>query len=287
MCNFARHKNIHKKLIIEMKRLHNLLTLAALACLAVGMSACNDENEDNDGLDLVYNFGLNTTDYNGQGYWADVLNPEAGPVKYTGVTASHNVSSYTYDGTTTYSWTGFCPSKVSDVNDYTAEGTWVDHQFAAMPGKGYTTPNYLVGYWDSGETLDKNVQNPSCRIKFDSEVNVVSVNVANTTWGYYAMKNGSAFSKVFDGGDYCYVYIYGRINGITTNSIRVSLAEGGDIEDGWCGVDLTGLGKVDELVFQMESSDVSTYGGVSYMNNPSYFCLTDLYVHFDKSPIAQ
>ncbi len=270
-----------------MKHLHNLLTLVALACLTFGMTACNDDNDDPDGIDLVYNFGRETGEYNANGYWAEVLNPEQGPLEYTGVTVSHKVSGYEYGGVTTYSWTGFCPSKVSDLKDYTADGTWVDHQFAAMPGKGYTTPNYLVGYWDTSEPLDKDIANPSCYIKFDSEVALLSARIANTTWGYFAMKNGSAYSKAFGENDHCYLIIYGRLNGVSVSSLKVPLAYNGTIFDTWLGVDLSGLGTVDELVFQMESTDNSTYNGVSYMNNPAYFCITDLYTHFSQSPIRQ
>ena len=182
---------------------------------------------------------------------------------------------------------GFCPSKVSDLKDYSAEGTWVDHQYAAMPGKGFTTPNYLVGYWNSGEKLDGNIATPSCYIKFESEVALLSTRIANTTWGYFAMKNGSAYSKAFGQDDYCNVIIYGRLRGVIVGTIKVPLAYKGKVFDSWIGVDLSGLGTVDELVFQMESSDNSTFDGVSYMNNPAYFCITDLYTRFYKSPIKQ
>lgn len=270
-----------------MKHLHNLLTLVALACLTFGMTACNDDDDDPDSIDLVYNFGREAKEYNADGYWAQVLNPEQGPLGYTGVTVSHSVSAFESGGVTTYSWSGFCPSKVSDLKDYTAEGTWVDHQYAAMPGKGFTTPNYLVGYWNSGEKLDGNIATPSCYIKFESEVALLSTRIANTTWGYFAMKNGSAYSKAFGQDDYCNVIIYGRLRGVCVGSIKVPLAYKGKIFDSWIGVDLSGLGTVDELVFQMESSDNSTFNGVSYMNNPAYFCITDLYTRFYKSPIKQ
>ncbi len=270
-----------------MKHLHNLLVLTALACLMPCMTACNDDNDDPDGIDLVYNFGLRDASYNADGYWTDVLNPEQGPIEYTGLTASHSVSAYEYGGTTTYSWTGFCPSKVSDLKDYTADGTWVDHQYAAMPGKGYTTPNYLVGYWDTSEKIDKDIANPSCYIKFDSEVTLLSAQFTNTTWGYYAMKNGSAYSEAFDTDDYCYVIVYGRLRGVCVGTVKVPLALNGTFCNTWVAANLSNLGTVDELVFQMESSDNSTYNGVSYMNNPAYFCITDLYTHFAQSPIKQ
>lgn len=264
-----------------MKHLHNLLTLIALASLTLGMTACNDDNDDPDGVDLVYNFGREDKEYNADGYWSEVLNPEQGSLKYTGVIISHNVSAYEYGGTTTYSWTGFCPSKVSDLKDYTAEGTWVDHQYAAITGKGYTTPNYIVGYWNTSEKIDGNILNPSCYIKFGSEVNLLSVQIANTTWGYFAMKNGSAYSKAFGPEDYCHVIIYGRLGGVCVGTVKVPLAYKGEIYDKWISVNLSGLGTVDELVFQMESSDTGDYG----MNNPAYFCVTDLYTRFFQSPM--
>lgn len=100
------------------------------------------------------------------------------------------------------------------------------------------------------------------------------------------MKNG-VYCKSFGQDDYCNVIIYGRLRGVSVGSIKVPLAYNGKIFDSWIGVDLSGLGTVDELVFQMESSDNSTFNGVSYMNNPAYFCITDLYTRFYKSPIKQ
>ncbi|HRN05039.1 MAG TPA: DUF4465 domain-containing protein, partial [Muribaculaceae bacterium] len=107
--------------------------------------------------------------------------------------------------------------------------------------------------------------------------------IANTTWGYFAMKNGDTYSTPFGQDDYCNVIIYGRLRGVSVGSIKVPLAYKGKIFDSWIGVDLSGLGTVDELVFQMESSKTGKYG----MNNPAYFCITDLYTRFYKSPIKQ
>lgn len=264
-----------------MKHLHNLLTLAAMACLTFGMTACNDDNNDPETTDLIYNFGLQTNVYDANGYWTEALNPEQGAIEYTGVKASHSVSVTEWNGNKYYSWLGFCPSKASDLKDYTADGTWTDHQWNAIPGKGYSTPNYLVGYWDVTEKIDKDIINPSCYLKFDSEVSLVSMMVANTTWSYFAMKNGTAFNRKFGTNDKCILLIYGRLNGVTTNGIQVTLAADGNIDESWIGVDLTGLGVVDELVFQMDSTDKGEYG----MNNPAYFCITDMYTQFYKSPI--
>ncbi len=50
----------------------------------------------------------------------------------------------------------------------------------------------------------------------------------------------------------------------------------------WQWVDLSSLGKVDSLMFGLESSDNGDWG----MNTPAYFCMDDLTVHPDAAPFV-
>ena len=52
------------------------------------------------------------------------------------------------------------------------------------------------------------------------------------------------------------------------------LADGLDIVDSWQRVDLSSLGNIDKIIFELTSTDMGEYG----MNTPSYFCLDRLTV---------
>lgn len=94
--------------------------------------------------------------------------------------------------------------------------------------------------------------------------------VTNTSYGYYAMKNGTPFNHAFTEKDNCVLKINGYLDGVRKfTTIDVYLAKGTNILDYWKEVELSKLGNVDTVVFTMESTDTGSYG----MNNPAYFCI--------------
>ena len=102
--------------------------------------------------------------------------------------------------------------------------------------------------------------------------------MTNSAWGYYAMKNGSAFNKQFADGDKCTLHIYGVRGSVISGKVEVSLADGANILNTWKRVDLDPLGDdVDMIYFQITSTDTGAWG----MNNPAFFCLDNLKVDLD------
>jgi hypothetical protein len=104
--------------------------------------------------------------------------------------------------------------------------------------------------------------------------------VTNTTYAALAMKNGSSPAKVFSyaDGDWFKLVIEGiDKNGNPTGKVEFYLADfrtpsSPGIITEWTSVDLSSLGSVAEMKFDLQSSDTGAYG----MNTPAYFCFDNL-----------
>ncbi len=123
---------------------------------------------------------------------------------------------------------------------------------------------------------------------------VAGLFVTNSTYAALSMEHGDAFSKKFggEGGadpDYFKLIIWGRVLGSSTDSVEYFLADyrfENDTMDylikTWQWIDLSSLGKVDSLMFVLESSDMGDWG----MNTPGFFCIDNLYVVPDEDPVG-
>ncbi|MBN1986887.1 MAG: DUF4465 domain-containing protein [Prolixibacteraceae bacterium] len=174
------------------------------------------------------------------------------------------------------SWSGFAASTITDNQ---TEG-W-GNQYSAIAGQGAIgTGAYAVSYASSG-----------AEIQFEKTV-VSGVYLTNSTYTYFAMVNGDAYSKKFGGEngtdpDWFKVTIYGISEaGDTSGSIEYFLADfraENSSEDyvinDWEWLDLTSLGEITKLRFSLSSSDVGDWG----MNTPAYFCIDQLN-HQDLAP---
>jgi len=98
--------------------------------------------------------------------------------------------------------------------------------------------------------------------------------ITNSSYAYSSMTNGDGFAKKFDKGDWFKLTITGYdVDGNETGTKDYYLADLRDpskayIINDWRYVDLSGLGKVKSLSFELSSSDTGDYG----MNTPAYFC---------------
>ena len=107
--------------------------------------------------------------------------------------------------------------------------------------------------------------------------------VTNTTYAALSMKNGDAFgAKVFnyDDKDWFKLVIEGfNKSGTSTGTVEFYLADfrmasSPGIVTEWTKVDLSPLGSVAGMKFDLQSSDNGQYG----MNTPAYFCFDNLAV---------
>ena len=99
--------------------------------------------------------------------------------------------------------------------------------------------------------------------------------VCNTPWVVDAIKNGDGMSTVAGGfteDDYFLLTITGSLAGTATGSVEFYLAKGQNIVENWTYVDLSALGKVDEIRFALSSTKTNDYG----MTTPAYFAFDDL-----------
>ncbi len=170
----------------------------------------------------------------------------------------------------TESWSGFAYSKVSD-NTTPGYG----NQFSCIAGEGASnSQNYGIVYTGMGHD----------RVEFDSIGVLSSIAVCNSTYAYYSMKDGDSFSKKFGGEegsdpDFFLLKIIGYNFDDITDTIDFYLAdyrfESNDddyIIHEWSTIDLSTLGSINSIRFELSSSDQGNWG----MNTPAYFCLDNL-----------
>ena len=243
----------------------------------MAFTSCSDKDEpDNDPNDFDSKETIYASEadlkYDSEGVWEN--NFTAGNILIDDFIFSHATPYDNYAN-------GFTASKVEDLTYY-EENPYL-HPYAAITEggvKGKGTP-YLVGYWDSyndGEDFDSK----SCRI-YEEDMELFmpqSIMVTNTTYAYYAMLYGNAFSKAFENGSWLKLIIHGVHQDGTEDIVETYLANiltddvKAGIVDTWQEVDLTSLGICTGIYFTMTSSDTGDYG----MNTPSYFCIDKLVV---------
>lgn len=183
-----------------------------------------------------------------------------------------------------YSWSGWSYSNTTD----TVTPGYLN-QYAAITGGGFD------GDVSSGNFGTSSLYGPSViDFTLDKAHALEGFFVTNSTYAALSMKQGDWAAKKFGGidgadPDYFKLLVWGLKAGASTDTLDFYLADFRDddpekdyIIETWQWVDLSSLGKVDSLMFGLESSDVGEWG----MNTPAYFCLDDLYVLPDKAPFV-
>lgn len=199
----------------------------------------------------------------------------AGQVVSRGATFEN---SFTNFGSFT-AWNGFSASNTSDT---TTPG--FSNQYSAITGSGFGgSGNYGISFipspFSGTEAEPKSVQ-----FGIPADLTGQSMQVTNTTYAYLSMLNGDGFAKKFGGAsgddpDFFLLTIEGFNGASSTGTIEFHLADFrfannslDYIIDDWTAVDLSSLGTVTELSFELSSSDNSPFG----MNTPGYFALDNM-----------
>ena len=182
------------------------------------------------------------------------------------------------------SWSGWAYSNKSDT---TTQG-WAN-QYSAITGEAMENSNEDHGIYalsfvaDPGTVLS--YANPSAH-------EVKGLFVTNTTYAALSMKYGDAYAKKFGGitgddPDWFMLTITGHRDGNETGSVDYYLADyrfdNNDknyIIKTWQWFELSSLGKVDSLMFELSSSDMGDWG----MNTPAYFAADNIFVVPDLPP---
>lgn len=260
--------------------------LAAVA--AIAFSACSTNVENGNRITTTYTFEGPFNDFNftregylKETYWADANAIYVNPVTYGAPTIvlSHDAGADEWDGVSYPWWKGFTISRSTDKTDH-SDGDWTAFQWGSIAGKGAGgAANYVLACWDVREDREAVVKKPVCSISAygGGSFQPKLIFVTNSAYSYYVMLNGNAFCPAFTPSDWCKLHIKGVLNGAVTATVDFDLFANGKPVDEWKPVDLTPLGEVDYIYFQMSSSSESAYG----MNNPAYFCLGNLVAHYE------
>ncbi len=173
-------------------------------------------------------------------------------------------------------WSGWAYSSKQDTTSL----SYVNNDCAVMAGKGHgNSSNYGVAYLSYQPELN-------CITFPGPGVHPLEMYVCNTTIAYRSMQNGDFSAKKFGGisgndPDYFRLDIRGWYQGTPSiaDTLHVYLADFRDsnnandyIVKDWKKVDLSILGIIDSLSYNLVSSDTGTFG----MNTPAYFCIDDL-----------
>ena len=168
-------------------------------------------------------------------------------------------------------WSGWTYSNQTDT---TTPG--FENQFSAYAGSGAGgSANYALAYLGAPV------------IRFDAPTEVVSADVGNTTYAALSMLQGDSFAKKFGGdsgndADFLKLTFIG-VNAADQETGRVDfyLADYRFADNSldyvvgnWASVNLSSLGTVSALKFELSSSDNGSFG----MNTPAYFAIDNLAV---------
>jgi hypothetical protein len=122
-------------------------------------------------------------------------------------------------------------------------------------------------------------------LKFSLPEKVVHISLCNSTYSYFAIKNGNQFCRKFGGDtgndpDWFKLTLTGiDASGLVKGVVDINLADfrftdnsKDYISDTWTDLDLSAFGFIKALKFEMSSSDSGVWG----MNNPGYVCIDNI-----------
>ncbi len=192
---------------------------------------------------------------------------------------------------------GFSEMGIEFSNDYTQAGDyWNGFIYSNMTDA--TTPGYANQYsCFAGSGADASEKYAICypagKITFPQLGYVPSLKITNTTYAGISMRDGDAYAKKFgsannaqgqpdgtNGEDFFKLTINGlSFSDEIVSTLDVYLADFRFADNAqdfilntWKSVDLTSLGNVYGLSFDLQSTDIGDFG----MNTPAYFALDDL-----------
>ncbi|MBN2613833.1 MAG: DUF4465 domain-containing protein [Bacteroidales bacterium] len=190
-------------------------------------------------------------------------------------------------------WDGWTYSNTSDV---TTSG--YTNQYSAITGAGFDTiasegKNYGVAYVSTDWVTTEAIPLPST-FSDGSAHHVKGFYLTNSTYASLSMEQGDWVAKKFGGvdgndPDYLKLLVWGKNNGVETDTVEFYLANYRFIDNSkdyivktWQWIELSSLGEIDTLLFNLSSSDVGTWG----INTPMYFNVDNIYILPDTAPVV-
>lgn len=183
---------------------------------------------------------------------------------------SYSLSEYEWEGVTYSSetWYGFALSALCD-----SVTAGFGNQYSCSAGKAAGGRQFGLFYYSAYDA------DSSCFIQFEQEQEHVikGMQITNSTYAYLSMRDGDAFAKKFEEGDFLRIIFKAYdAQGEFKAEKSFYLADFRDnkkvLLNSWEFVDLRELGKLNKLSIYFESSDTGMYG----INTPTYVCIDDL-----------
>ncbi len=193
-----------------------------------------------------------------------------------------------------YSWSGWAYSNTGDDSTMS-----YSNQYSAITASGIDTlssggRNYGVSYVLSDFITAETIPVPLDFIDYSAH-EVKGFFVTNSTYAALILGQGDAFAKKFGGDsgndpDWFKLSVWGLLDSIETDTVEFYLADYRFDDNSkdyiiktWQWVELSSLGKVDSLIFDLSSSDAGMWG----MNTPAYFCVDNIYMNPGMAPSVE
>jgi hypothetical protein len=168
-----------------------------------------------------------------------------------------------------FGYSNYTPSTV-DESKYPSNQ--LDIQYAAYPATGIA--KYLVMY--KAPKAFGPTWNPDS-LAMVNPTKITNLKITNNAYAYCSMKYGDPMAKKFEASDWFKVHIKGwDAQGNETGTVEAFLAKDGKIVDTWIDVDLSSLGVVKKITFDMSSSDPTKNKAEGWYNTPKYVCIGGL-----------
>ncbi len=202
-------------------------------------------------------------------------------------------------------WSGWSFSSVANGNT-----GGFGNQYASKPDGAVSGIRYAVAYLNTQTISEGSFTIPSASIRFGQTVFANSMQVTNTAWTYFDLLDGGGYGRRFgadafgvlnDAPDLFQLRVLGFLQGQQTGTfVDFALADfrfpdrsADYVVGSWQRVDLASLGMIDELQFQLYSTDYIGYpsfqnpGEIDYfINTNGYFAIDDLSVTAVPEPTS-
>ena len=228
-----------------------LLTAVAFACMMHAEKAALNttatfENAEG-GINLI----------TPESVWQGADNPQIGANKWQSGAFTFTTSVADWGG-------GYLGYMATTVSNETSNAFTGYEYYRSAKGGAYEGANFAV--WTDAYSADVDVE---CAAQV-----VPGFFINNTAYAVNSMCNGDAYAKKFTKDDNFTLTIKGFKGGAEQGQVVFYLAKDGKYVNEWTYVDLSSLGEVDALKFQMWGTDIVTYDGETYyLNTPAYFCM--------------
>ena len=207
-----------------------------------------------------------------QGFWnGSDLSGEEDSGNYYG---SFTSSVFSFDNIYTAAWGSFMGFACSSLTDTITSGYM--NQYSPKAGEGANGSAQFALAYENGATFN-------CTYKEGYTNNTLkSVMVTNGTYVYNEIRDGGAYSKKFESGDWFKVTFTGYKGEAETGSVDYYLADFRDgktyINKEWVEIDLTPLADATTVMITFDSTDKGQFG----VNTPKYVFIDNLTIEQTK-----